>query len=203
MVNDVTSNAGVSMISKNFATRREVEMRKLEQELLKINQRYEQVTDPIYLASLKGKLKEMETNYKMRNKNMANNEKEITLLDKKIVQQDQKTQAKVLNMDGNLVEKKAAVVLETQSQIEQVERKLDEQHTEIDRLEAENQELKELLQVEKDKEMKLKTIASEKYNMDLMDVDVYLPKGKGFYAKVHKLERAKIDQAKKEQRLLR
>jgi chromosome segregation ATPase len=203
VVNDVTSNAGVSMISKNFATRREVEMRKLEQELLKINQRYEQVTDPIYLASLKGKLKEMETNYKMRNKNMANNEKEITLLDKKIVQQDQKTQAKVLNMDGNLVEKKAAVVLETQSQIEQVERKLDEQHTEIDRLEAENQELKELLQVEKDKEMKLKTIASEKYNMDLMDVDVYLPKGKGFYAKVHKLERAKIDQAKKEQRLLR
>lgn len=113
MVNDVTSNAGFSMLSKNFATRREVEMRKLEQELIKINQRYEQVTDPIYLANLKGKLKEMETNARMRNKNMANNEKEISLLDKKIVQQDQKTQAKVLNLDGNLVDKKAAAVLET------------------------------------------------------------------------------------------
>lgn len=85
LANDVTSNAGFSMLSKNFATRREVEMRKLEQELLKINQRYEQVTDPIYLASLKAKLKEMEANNRQQTKNMATNEKEISLMDKKIV----------------------------------------------------------------------------------------------------------------------
>lgn len=118
-------------------------------------------------------------------------------MDKDIIKNDQKQKAEYLNLDGNLVEKKAAIVLETQTQIELVERKLDEQQVELERVTTENQELTTLLEAEREKNNKLKTIAEEKYNLDLTNVDIYLPKGKEFFQKVHKLAFDKIQDAKK------
>lgn len=58
---DVQSNAGLSMISRGtMKARREVQIRKLEMELMRITKRYEQVTDPIYISELRSKLKQME-----------------------------------------------------------------------------------------------------------------------------------------------
>ena len=44
-----------SGISKNVSikARREIQLRKLEKELIKLSKRYEQVTDPIYISEIK------------------------------------------------------------------------------------------------------------------------------------------------------
>jgi hypothetical protein len=59
--NDVLSHAGnVSMFSgqnTSIKARRAMQIRRLEKELIKLNHRYEQITDPVYVSEVKGKLK--------------------------------------------------------------------------------------------------------------------------------------------------
>jgi len=52
-----------SVMSKNTTSikaKRLLQIRKMEKELQRINRRYEQVTDPLYISEVKNKLKQME-----------------------------------------------------------------------------------------------------------------------------------------------
>ena len=60
------------------------------------------------------------------------------------------------------------------------------------------------LETEQDKQMKLSTIATEKYNIDLQSVDLYLPtNSKEFQAKVKRLENTRIKEAKEQRKEIR
>ena len=56
---------------------------------------------------------------------------------------------------------------------------------------------------EESKQMKLKTIATEKYNVNLKMIDNYMPKGKEFYEKVAALENKAVKDAARERKNIR
>lgn len=60
----------VSMFSKatavTFKARRMLQIKKLENEFLKLSRRYDQITDPIYIADIKQRLHSMENIKKER-----------------------------------------------------------------------------------------------------------------------------------------
>jgi len=84
------SVANHSMLSKNtsFKARRAMQIHRLEKEFFKLNKRFEQVTDPIYIGDLKQKLRTFENEAKDRSKAAAKLEIEQSLLDKKIMYND-------------------------------------------------------------------------------------------------------------------
>ena len=60
---DNQSVANISMLSKgtvSMKARRMIQIKKLEAELLKMSKRFDMVTDPVYIADIKGRLKQME-----------------------------------------------------------------------------------------------------------------------------------------------
>lgn len=74
------------MMSKQTSVkaRRQIQIRKLENELMKLQKRYDQITDPVYISELRGKLKVMEGSFIDASKNTNKLEIQQVLLDKQI-----------------------------------------------------------------------------------------------------------------------
>lgn len=128
---------------------------------------------------------------------------EQCLLDKQLQQADKQRNMEYINVDGQIVDKRSAHVVEAQMGIEYAEKKIEQQEMDIAKVRAQNVELKAQLNAEQEKEKKLKAIAEQKYSIDLSNIEAYLPKGKEFYAKVEALEKHRIQQARDERKEIR
>lgn len=72
------------------------------------------------------------------------------------------------------------------------ETKIDTQVNELKRLNTDNEDLVGLIDSEKDKNSKLMAIATDKYKMDLLKIDNYMPRGSAFAEKVKATEKRLI-----------
>lgn len=79
--------------------------------------------------------------------------------------------------------------MEALTGIELETRKISTQSTDILRLKADNIDLKALTTQENEKQQKLKVIAENKYNMNLVQIDNYLPRGKEYRERIIHMEK--------------
>ena len=70
--------------------------------------------------------------------------------------------------------------------------KVDTQVGELQRLNQDNDDLKNLVDTENDKNAKLVAIAQDKYKMNLTKIDNYMPKGVAYKEKMKILEKKLI-----------
>lgn len=108
-----------------------------------------------------------------------------------------------LNIEGQVVDKVSAFQIEVQTAIEFVQSKLETQQTEVEKSQVENTELLAVLKQEKEKQLKLLKIATEKYKINVAELEAYLPKGKEYYEKLATVEKRLIEQTKAERNDLR
>jgi hypothetical protein len=80
------------------------------------------------------------------------------------------------------------------------ETKIDTQVNELKRLNTDNEDLVGLIDSEKDKNSKLVAIATDKYKMDLLKIDNYMPRGSAFAEKVKATEKRLIQEAQKQKK---
>jgi hypothetical protein len=80
------------------------------------------------------------------------------------------------------------------------ETKIDTQVNELKRLNTDNEDLVGLIDSEKDKNSKLVAIATDKYRMDLLKIDNYMPRGSAFAEKVKATEKRLIQEAQKQKK---
>ena len=98
--------------------------------------------------------------------------------------------------DGAGMDKKQQMQVEALAGIEIQSRKILIQGQDLQKLKQENSDLSTILTAENEKNQKLKVIAEEKYKMDVLKIDNYLPRGKEYQDKIKALERKKIHEAR-------
>lgn len=87
--------------------------------------------------------------------------------------------------------------------IETTQAKLEQQEENIAKLRTDAEALKSFTETEKQKTKKLETIAGEKYQMDLANIDNYLPRSAAYHDKVAGMEKKLINEAKKQRNEVR
>lgn len=164
---------------------RVLQIKRLEKELIKLQRRFETVTDPEYISGLKMNLKEMEVNQK-QSKDMINKlEIEHTILDKRIIK-NSKNYENLTSLNGQ--DRKTSMQIEVMASIEITQRRIDNQALEKHKLYTEQTRINTEVARENEKNSKLVKIAEQKYSMDLTKVDMYLPKGRDHEDKLRALE---------------
>jgi chromosome segregation ATPase len=178
---DVMSVGSLSVNGSVLKAKRVFEIKKLEQELEKLNRRFEQATDPQYIMSLKKRVKEAEESLKHKREEIARLETEQQKLDKQIL--IQKKSSFLHNDSGT--DKHMQELQDVQANTEIQTAKIQGQISQLEELRGEHQVLQENEATEKSKNEKLVAIATEKYSLDLSQLEAYLPKSK---AQKHKLK---------------
>lgn len=113
--------------------RRILQIKRVEKELIKLQKRYEMVTDPQYLADLKLQLRNMEQEHKEKTDTINKLEIEQVLLDKRI-QKNAQSYESMFSITGAGHDKKTNLQIEVLAGIEITQRRIDNQTMEKDRL---------------------------------------------------------------------
>lgn len=186
-----------------FKARRMLQIKKLENEYLKLSRRYDQITDPVYIGDIKHRLHSMENNKKERLFRSQQLEIEQQQLDKRILKNQRDQSTKYLTADGQYVDKFSQMQQELMVGIDVLEKKIEKQNESLQASQQRKNELQHYLEEEQEKQKKLKQIAEGKYNMTLSRLNDYLPKSKEHFQKIEALERKMIKEAKREKGELR
>ena len=80
----------------------------------------------------------MEASIKSRRQDLKENEIAVKKQDIRIVQLDKAQHHQMMNLDGNIVDKKAAIIMETQQAIEMIEQRVEAQQHQLDALNKEH-----------------------------------------------------------------
>lgn len=191
------AESNASGIGLSMKARRILQIKRAEKELVKLQKRYEQVTDPQYLADLKLQLRDMEQERKEKTDHVQKLEIEQVLLDKRI-QKNAQGFERMFSISGTGQDKKTNLQVEVMAGIEITQRRLDAQVLEKDKLVTEQSKIEGEAARESEKNQKLVQIAEKKYGMHLGKIDFYLPKGKDHDDKLRKLERKLVQQQRDE-----
>lgn len=191
------AESNASGIGLSMKARRILQIKRAEKELVKLQKRYEQVTDPQYLADLKLQLRDMEQERKEKTDHVQKLEIEQVLLDKRI-QKNAQGFERMFSISGTGQDKKTNLQVEVMAGIEITQRRLDAQVLEKDKLVTEQSKIEGEATRESEKNQKLVQIAEKKYGMHLGKIDFYLPKGKDHDDKLRKLERKLVQQQRDE-----
>lgn len=81
---DQQSMVSKSVVSQTVKGKRALQIKRLEREYQRLNKRFEQVTDPIYISDLKNRLRAMESESSVKVERIKKMEVEQVLLDKQI-----------------------------------------------------------------------------------------------------------------------
>ena len=193
-----------SMVSKmsvsTIKAKRMIQINKLENEYARLSRRFEQVTDPMYMTEIKQKLAVLETEAKDRNTRAGKLEREQQFLDNQIAKKARNVQMFAQAADGAGLDRKQQMQVEALAGIEIQSRKIMQQDTDLQKLQLDNGDLTSIVASENEKNSKLKTIAEDKYKMDVNSVENYLPRGREYYEKVKAIEKKKINETLKEKK---
>jgi hypothetical protein len=191
------ADSNVSGVGLSMKARRILQIKRAEKELLKLQRRYEQVTDPQYLADLKLQLRNMEQERKEKVDHVHKLEIEQALLDKRI-QKNAQSYESMFSISGAGQDKKTNLQVEVMAGIEITQRRIEAQTLEKDKLITDQSKIEAEAARESEKNQKLVQIAEKKYGMQLGKIDFYLPKGKDHDDKLRKLERKLVHQQREE-----